>query len=197
LRASKGRAPRRHFVENDTQSEHIRARVGTAALNLFGGHVRQGSEHDTFIGQLQALGGLSHFLVVLSIPELCQTKVEELHAAGRQHDVARLEVAMNHALAVCSVERLRDLDRDDEGSVEGDGTERETLCQRFAVEHLHDKEGHTILLADVVESTDVRVTHAGDRPRLTLEAIELAGSTARADVRILIATARSRRGSRA
>ena len=43
------------------------------------------------------------------------------------------------------------------------------MLQRLAVEQLHDEERRAVVLADVVESTDVRVGQLGDGPRFTVE----------------------------
>ena len=55
----------------------------------------------------------------------------------------------------------------------GTSTTLQTLGERLTLEELHDQEGHAVLLADVVNRADVRVTEAGDRPRFTLEPFEL------------------------
>ena len=43
------------------------------------------------------------------VPQFRQPEIEELHAARREHDVARLQIPMNHAFPVRGVERRRDL----------------------------------------------------------------------------------------
>ena len=56
--------------------------------------------------------------------------------------------------------------------VEGNDTTLQTVGERLTLEEFHDQKGHAVLLADVVNSTDVRVSDPGDRPRFTLEPIE-------------------------
>jgi hypothetical protein len=46
---------------------------------------------------------------------LRQTEVKQLRSASRQDDVPRLYVAMDDALPVCGVERVRHADGDSEG----------------------------------------------------------------------------------
>jgi hypothetical protein len=49
---------------------------------------------------------------------LRQPEIEQLRASRRQHDVARLEVSMNDAVATGGVERVSDFDRDAERLLE-------------------------------------------------------------------------------
>ena len=91
---------------------------------------------------------------------LGQAEVEELRAAFRQHDVCRLEIAMDHAGAMSGVERGGDLDRDAEGVVHWQPAFLEPRGQRLALQELHDEEGCTLDVADVVQRADVRVGRA-------------------------------------
>ena len=55
----------------------------------------------------------------------------------------------------------------------GSGPSASSSGERLAVEQLHDQEGDTVLLSDVVERADVGMIDPGNRPSFTLEAFEL------------------------
>ena len=80
---------------------------------------------------------------------------------------------MNYPFPVGSVERLGDLNRQRERSIERNRTALQALGKRLALEELHDQVGHAVFLTDVVNRADVRVTETGDRARFALEPLEL------------------------
>ena len=118
-------------------------------------------------------------LIELGDPELGQTEVEELDAVPREHDVARLQIAVNDAVTVCSVERLGDLGGDGQGPLERQRAARQFGRERLAIEQLHHQERHAVLLADVEQGADVRMIDPGDGASLTPEALELPRTRAR------------------
>ena len=103
--------------------------------------------------------------------ELGETEIEKLGSRGRQHDVAGLQVAVHHALAMRFVQRLGELDADAERLFERERAFFQSLGKRLALEQLHDDEVDTVLATDVVERADVRMVQARDRARLLLEAL--------------------------
>ena len=103
------------------------------------------------------------------IVTLGQAEVEQLRARLREHDVARLEVSMDDARAMCLVERTRDLDRAPERLVERQRAPRQTSGERLAVEDLHHQKGSVTFTSDVVQRADVRMSECGDRPRFPFE----------------------------
>ena len=99
----------------------------------------------------------------------CEAEVEKLRAGARQHDVGRLEVAVDDAVAVRAIERVGDLGAVADHLVGGQRPARQPAGQRLALQVLHDEEGDAFLLADVVEHADVRMVHRPDRPRFAVE----------------------------
>ena len=100
-----------------------------------------------------------------------EPEVEELRAAFRQHDVLRLEIAMDDVLLMRLVQRVHDLARDLQGVVEWQRSTRESIGERLALEVLEDEIPHAVLFPDVVKRADVRVVQAGDRLRFAVEAL--------------------------
>src|SRR5262249_14493861 len=95
----------------------------------------------------------------------------ELDARLRQHDVAGLQVAVNDALLVRLVQGGRDLDSVAEDLLGRERSAAEAVCQRLALQELHDQVLGAVLVADVVEREAVRVRRRGYGLRLSLEAL--------------------------
>jgi hypothetical protein len=100
-----------HFIEDRAEREDVGSCVHLVAFELFGRHVRQRSDDEAQVrlatGECTARwrrrgpGGGA---------EPREAEVEQLRAARREHDVARLQVAMNDTLRMRNGERLGDLD---------------------------------------------------------------------------------------
>ena len=82
--------------------------------------------------------------------QACDTKVEQLYARRRQHDVRRFEIAMDHALTMRVIESIGDFDRMAHDLIDGQRPPDHARCQGLAIERLHHKEREPILLADIV-----------------------------------------------
>ena len=102
--------------------------------------------------------------------ELGEAEVEQLCASRGEHDVGRLQVAMDDPVAVRVIERAGDLDRADQRLVERQSPGREPLGQRVAFDVLHDEKVDLVLASDIVERADMRVREGGDCPRFAGEA---------------------------
>jgi hypothetical protein len=89
--------------------------------------------------------------------QLRQTEVEELGARPGQHDVARLQVAVHHALPVRGGEGLGDLRGDGQCLVQWQAALLEPRGERLAVQVLHHQKRRAVVFANVVERADVRV----------------------------------------
>src|SRR5262249_1443630 len=84
---------------------------------------------------------------------------------ANQHDVARLQIAVDDADAMGLIERAADLRRDRKRLVELDRSAFQAFRERLALEVLHDEE----VLADAVERADVRMRELRNGPRLARE----------------------------
>jgi hypothetical protein len=104
---------------------------------------------------------------------MCQSEVGELPAGPVQHDVARLDVAMDQPDSVqCGYRERRVTDG-------GDGFALSywlvRLCQRPALQVLHRVIEHAIVLPGVIQADDVRRGHGGEGLELTGRAPECIG----------------------
>ena len=121
-------------------------------------------------GESDALGeGLLRVLAGL----LGETEVEDFGvAAAGDEDVGGLDVPVDDVLGVSGVERVCDLDAEVEKEFEVESFAFDEVLQGAAVEKLHDDEGLTALLADVVNRADVGVIEGGCGFGLAAEASE-------------------------
>ena len=78
---------------------------------------------------------------------------------------------MDHALSMRVIEGVGHLNRMAHNLIDGQRPTDQTRRQRLAVERLHHKEREAILLADVVERTNVRMAQARKRARLAFESL--------------------------
>src|SRR6266487_6349795 len=128
--------PGYHFVKNYAETPDIGAFINVPAARLLGRHVTNGSQYRAEIGLNQQQCFVSrrryrHFL----LGKLCNPKVEHFHVSVRpEHDVLRLDVAMDNAFIVRSGDRTRYLDRDVNSFTQLHRPAREKLAQCVAVD---------------------------------------------------------------
>ena len=147
--------------------EHVGASVLRQRQHLLGAHVA-GRAHDD--------AGLT-VAVIVGAGALGEAEVEDLHAtAGRDHDVARLEIAMDHAALVRRFERVHDLLADVRGVVRRQRSARDAIGQRLALDPLEDQvAGFVPGLLEAMDGGDVGMVERGEQLGFALEAGELLG----------------------
>ena len=178
-----------HLVQHGPEGEDVRASVDRLPVELLGRHVLQGAEQAALRRQRGA-GRRRRRVVVRGarVAQPGQSEVEQLHAGGREHHVARLQVAVDDAPPVGGIERLGNVAGDVQRLVQGQRPPLKAPGQRLPVEALHDEEvdrrlrlvgrrraARRPLAADVVQSADVRVAEPPHGPRLALEALARGG----------------------
>ncbi len=87
-------------------------------------------------------------------------------------NIGRLDVAMNNALRVRSVECVGNLDAQRQQRIEFHRTVADDMFQRRAVKKLHDDERFAVLLTDVVNGTNIRMVEGRRGPRLAAETFQ-------------------------
>ena len=92
----------------------------------------------------------------------------------RDQDVGRFEVPVNHPCCMSGVERMSDLQPDDDCALDRQRAFRELVGECLPFEKLHDQERDAVLLANVMQRADVRMIQAGDRASLAPQALEAA-----------------------
>ena len=96
-------------------------------------------------------------------------EVQKFRASLRQHDIAWLQIAVDDPLPVRLFQGISDLNGVALGLIQGQRAFLQSLGERPTLQALHDQEVGIALLADVVQSADVRVVQGCNSAGLTLE----------------------------
>ena len=165
--------PRDHLVEHRAERKDVGPGIAFAAFNLLRCHVLKRAENRTLCREIGGRGREGRFGGARDHQRarLRQTEVQQLRAHLREHDVAGLQIAMDDARPVGSVESRRDLDRNGERLADRDRALRQPIGERLAFEVLHDEVGCPGLFADVVQRTDMRMVELGNRAGFAIEAL--------------------------
>ena len=128
-----------------------------------------------------------------------ETEVEDLHGSvTSQFDIGRLQVAMDDALFVGALHGVGDLPRDRQCFVKVERAARDAFGERQTLDEFEDEPFAPGDVFDAVDRGDMPVIERGENPRLTLEPLRCGRGPARTTIgRILMATSRCSRGSRA
>ena len=106
----------------------------------------------------------------LRFPELREAEVEQLRAAGRQHDVGGLQIAVNDSMTMGVVEGTGHLRGVRQRLGDRQWSSHEARRERLAFETLHDQKLGLLVATDIVKCADVRVRKGGYGHRFTREA---------------------------
>lgn len=168
------------LVQHHAEGEDVGPVVERFPLHLLGGHVR---------GRADARGRRAHAgdrrALSEALGELGHAEVGDLGpAVARDHDVVRLEVAVDDARVVRARQSVRDLRHqlDPRGHAAAFAL---PLGERLAVDQLHGQEVHVALVAGVVHRHDGRMIERRRRPRLPDEAghaLGIGGAVPRQDL---------------
>src|SRR5712691_11376606 len=142
---------RRHLVKQRAEGEDVGARIRFLSRELLGSHVLEGAEQCPFLSQWLLCSG--SLCCATDNRRLRQPEVEQLRARLGDHDVARLQIAMDDPFAMRFAEGFSDLHAVFENLAQRKRTLGEAIDERFAIEKLHDD----VVLADVIERADVRM----------------------------------------
>ena len=102
-----------------------------------------------------------------------QPEIQNLGVAPPGHEeVSRLDVAMNDSRRVRGIQRVGDFNRYPQQFAELQRQPRNAVPQRHAVEQLHDDEGPSVALANLVDGADIRMVQRRSRPRFPAKALQ-------------------------
>jgi hypothetical protein len=97
-----------HLEQHAAKCPDVGARVDRLTARLLGTHVGRCADHGERLGERGDLG--CRIAARARIERLGQTEVEHFHhTIGANHDIGRLEIAVNDPLFVRGFERLDDL----------------------------------------------------------------------------------------
>ncbi len=163
--AAEGDGPGGHLVEDHAEREDVGLRADRLALDLLRRHVERRPDDGAGLRHARLLGGLGHAEV---------GDVDPIR--GVEHDVLRLQVAMDDALIVGGLEALGGLAEDPQQSLD---RELALLLQDRrevpSVDELHRQELDAVALSEVEDAQHVRVGDAAGELDLALEALEGVG----------------------
>ena len=118
---------------------------------------------------------ITHHRIALAVAclHLRQTEIQNLRLPSLRHkNVRGLDVTMDDALAVCGVERVRNLNCEINRLFHGQRLARYSVFKRLSLHELHRDEQSSPFLGDFVDGANVRVIQCGSGTCLTPEAFE-------------------------
>ncbi len=159
--AAKGAPPADHLVEQGAEGEDIGPAVDGLGLGLLGRHVGGGARDHPLAGFRAAVlksQRIGEFHRIRPRDVYGQPEVQDLHQPFRRdHDVRRLQVAVDDADRVRLGECVRDLDRITQNVVERQALGGNQLVEAPAGDELHGDEVRALILANLIDMDDVGV----------------------------------------
>ena len=147
-----------HLIHDDAEGIQVAAAVHMAALGLLRGDIVYGAER---LARQRVLRGA----------DAGNAEVRNLDAPVLQdHDVVRLDVAVDDAAAVCMLQRLGDLHGEMQRLAPVEPALLfQILLERDALDQFHDNIVHIAGAGNIIHTDDIRVRQHRDRLRLGME----------------------------
>ena len=168
--AVKGTLAREQFVEDAAGRENVRGWAGDLSTRLFRSHV-VGSAHDHARGG-QESGRLERIAVagIFLKGGASQTEIEELDAVPGEENIGRLQVTVDNAEVVKSLQRSQDLPLDIHGFRRGNGAAGDTFRQRLPIKKLEHQEEIVSAFENIENLTNSRMADTREGARFAPEA---------------------------
>src|SRR5437870_3808955 len=132
--------------------------IDSLSADLFGRHVTDRADYYTWTGVNASRGNVGLLLAAISLYELGNSKVQNLHAAiFGDEDVLRLQVAMDDPFLVRSRQTMRNLDRIVDRFALRLRRAAQSFAQRLTFEQFRDDVRRTVVHADIVNLQNVRM----------------------------------------
>ena len=166
--ANEWRAPRNHFVHHHAKRIQVAARVGLAALRLFGREICCGAHDRARLGK-SVFNGRTH--------GAGNAEVGNLHLAIEPNqNVARLNVAVHHTVVVSNSKRGGHLNSNVARLIDRQfALVAQQAGKRSALHKLHCNEIGVVYFAPVVHGNNVGVRQVGCRLRLASKPLDERG----------------------
>src|SRR4029077_12250728 len=127
--------PGYHFVKDYAETPDIGSLIDRRTARLFRRHVTNGSQDraQVGLGQCHRSSPVRRSLDEGGFGKFCNPEVEHLHVSIRpEHDVLRLDIAMDNSRLMGGSESTRHLDRDLNSFTDLDSPAHQTLTQCLA-----------------------------------------------------------------
>src|SRR5262245_66591556 len=96
--------------------------------------------------------------MAFTLREFSQAKIGDMGLAGRvEHDVARLDVSMQHAALMSVMNGTSHRGQQSRGALERRRAARQRLTERLPLDQTHREKVPSVLLRDFVDRNDVRM----------------------------------------
>src|SRR6266571_3747373 len=161
---------RKHLVKNCAERKDVRAMIDSLSADLFGRHVTDRADYYTWTGVNASRGNVRLLLAAISLYELGNAKVQNLHASiFGDEDVLRLQVAMDDPFLVRSRQTMRNLDRIVDRFAFRLRRAAQSFAQRLAFEQFRDDVRRAVMRADIVDGKNVGMVQGARSLRFLLE----------------------------
>src|SRR6185295_18732049 len=147
--------------ENDPCRIDVASLVDSLVQDVLGGHVGQGAHEAPAVREVVVAAGDGLAGIGVEIEALGQAEVEHLQVpVGAQHEVGRLQVAVNDVACVSGAQGVAELHAHPDHRLRGQSTAAKRRGQAFPGGVLHHDPGGFGRLHYVVDGGDVRMVEA-------------------------------------
>src|SRR5216684_5388932 len=176
--AAKWQGTSGHLVKNHPERKKVGSRIKRLGPDLFWGHVGDRAESCAWAGEMfrieaqsgEDVGGSRGFM---GSRDFCEAKIEDFRvAAFGNEEIGWLEIAVNDALGVCSIESVGDFYANIEKLLQVKRPATQQMLESGPFEEFHGDERTPFEIANFVDSANVGMVQSGSSPGFTAESFE-------------------------